>query len=80
MMPDLTGPELYRELLLVSPLLAKRMIFVTGGAFTASTEEFLGTPGREHIDKPFDPEHLRAIMQRILSCGGDESPTAAMIP
>jgi CheY-like chemotaxis protein len=42
------------------------MIFLTGGAFTESGRRFLTDPPREHIEKPFDPSNLRAIVARYL--------------
>jgi CheY-like chemotaxis protein len=66
MMPDMTGMELHRELALCAPDQASRMIFLTGGAFTAAARQFLAEPHREHIEKPFDSNNLRAIVQRYL--------------
>ncbi len=66
MMPDMTGMELHRELLRVCPELAKRMIFMSGGAFTPEAREFLAAMGT-HVDKPFDAADLRALVQRYLS-------------
>jgi len=66
MMPQMTGEELYRELSRVSPEQAKRMIFLTGGAFTPSAQRFLADSAIEYIEKPFDSSNLRAIVQRHL--------------
>jgi len=66
MMPEMTGMDLHRELLLVAPDQANKMIFLTGGAFTASARTFLSEPPKEYIEKPFDAANLRAIVQRYL--------------
>ena len=66
MMPDMTGMDLHRELSLVAPEQANRMIFVTGGAFTDRARQFLSETPREHIEKPFHAANLRAIIQRYL--------------
>ena len=66
MMPDMTGMDLHRELLRVAPEQADKMIFVTGGAFTEKALHFLSTTSKEHIEKPFHPANLRAIVQRYL--------------
>jgi len=66
MMPDMTGMDLHRELLLVAPDQAGRMIFVTGGAFTPTARRFLSETPKEHIEKPFDSANLRAIVRRYL--------------
>jgi PAS domain S-box-containing protein len=66
MMPDMTGMELHGELSRIAPEQAAKMIFVTGGAFTAKALQFLSETSREHIEKPFHPANLRAIVQRYL--------------
>jgi PAS domain S-box-containing protein len=66
MMPEMTGMEFHAELACSTPLMAERMIFVTGGAFTPTATAFLAQVPNEQIDKPFDPRELRAIVQRIL--------------
>ncbi|MDQ3031270.1 MAG: PAS domain S-box protein [Myxococcota bacterium] len=66
MMPEMTGMDLHRELALVAPAQADRMIFLTGGAFTPGARHFLSEPPKEHLEKPFDAANLRAIVQRYL--------------
>jgi CheY-like chemotaxis protein len=66
MMPDMTGMDLHRELSRVAPEQANRMIFLTGGAFTTKARHFLSETPKEHIEKPFDPANLRAIVRRYL--------------
>jgi PAS domain S-box-containing protein len=67
MMPIMTGMELYHELMRVAPEQAKRMIFVTGGAFTEKARTFLSETLKEHIEKPFNAANLRAIVNRYLN-------------
>lgn len=69
MMPDMTGMDLHRELSIVAPAMANRMIFLTGGAFTHQARSFLTDPPKEHIEKPFDAANVRAIVQRHLRSG-----------
>ena len=66
MMPDMTGMDLHRELVLTAPEQASRMIFVTGGAFTEKAQQFLAETSTEHIEKPFHAANLRAIVHRYL--------------
>jgi len=66
MMPEMTGMDLFGELSVVAPEMANRMIFLTGGAFTAKARNFLTDPPKEHIEKPFDGANVRAIVQRYL--------------
>jgi PAS domain S-box-containing protein len=66
MMPDMTGMDLHAELARIAPKQAARMIFLTGGAFTAKAVQFLAETVQAHIDKPFDPHALRSIVQRCM--------------
>ncbi len=66
MMPEMTGMDLHRELSRIAPEQADRMIFVTGGAFTADARQFLTQTPREHLEKPFSTTNLRAIVQRYV--------------
>ena len=66
MMPDMTGMDFHRWLSGVAPQLATRLIFMTGGAFTAKAQQFLAETPNEHIEKPFHPANLRAIIRRHL--------------
>lgn len=59
MMPDLTGMELHADLVVSAPAVARRMVFVTGGAFTPAARTFMDTVQNARVDKPFDPQKLR---------------------
>ena len=62
MMPQMTGMELYAALLKVAADQAKRMVFLTGGAFTPAARAFLDEVANLRIEKPFDPLTLRAVV------------------
>ncbi len=62
MMPQITGMDLYRQLQAELPEQAGRMIFLTGGAFTAGARRFLEEVSNLRIEKPFDTRMLRAIV------------------
>ena len=49
---------------------ARRMIFLTGGAFTTDAAEFLNLMQRRHLAKPFTAEELRETLQHHLSRWG----------
>jgi PAS domain S-box-containing protein len=66
MMPDITGIELYETLARELPEMARRMVFITGGAFTPRARAFLDTVPNPRTDKPFDPHHLRELIQGRL--------------
>ncbi len=67
MMPDMTGMELYEQLRSAAPVLADRTVFLTGGAFTAGAREFLARVPNARLEKPFEPDQLRALVARVLA-------------
>jgi CheY-like chemotaxis protein len=62
MMPDMTGIELYAELMRQHPDQASRMVFLTGGPSTNLAKDFLARVPNAHIEKPFDSGRLRALV------------------
>jgi len=66
MMPEMTGMDLHAELSRRAPSLARRMVFLTGGAFTARAREFLDGVKNARVEKPFDPEGLRGLVTSLL--------------
>ena len=62
MMPRMSGMELYSRLESAAPAFTRRMIFITGGAFSQGARDFLRTCDRPVLDKPIDTAALaRAI-------------------
>jgi hypothetical protein len=49
------------------PALLSRVVFVTAGAFTPGARDFLERIPNERIRKPFDPQKIRDLVQRIAS-------------
>jgi PAS domain S-box-containing protein len=70
MMPDMTGMEMARMLEQRDPGANRRLVFLTGGAYTADAAEFLRSAVNRTIDKPFMPDDLRRRVQQLLA----ESP------
>ncbi|HTN53223.1 MAG TPA: ATP-binding protein [Anaeromyxobacter sp.] len=64
MMPQMTGMELHERLASGDPDHARRMIFVTGGAFTERAAEFLRSTPNPCLEKPFDADVLRLVVER----------------
>jgi signal transduction histidine kinase len=64
LMPELSGMDLYRAVAVRDPGLARRFVFLTGGAFTPAARAFLEREGVEWVEKPFDPTHLRSVVAR----------------
>jgi CheY-like chemotaxis protein len=66
MMPEMSGMELEERLQAEAPELVERMVYLTGGAFTARSRAFLEA-GRPHLDKPVDPKELRACVAKRIA-------------
>jgi PAS domain S-box-containing protein len=65
MMPELTGMELYDQVRQRDARLARRIVFMTGGAFTARAAAFLEQLENPCLEKPFDGAALRELVLRI---------------
>lgn len=66
MMPELTGAALYQKLAALDLAQARRMIFITGGALTSATTQFLAQIQQPVLGKPFTPAELREKVEEIL--------------
>ncbi|MBI4816123.1 MAG: PAS domain S-box protein [Deltaproteobacteria bacterium] len=62
MMPQMTGMELFERLEAEYPELAKRTVFLTGGAFTEAAKAFLERVPNPRLDKPFETQALLEII------------------
>ena len=69
MMPEMTGMEFHEALARRMPERARDIIFITGGAFTATAREFLARVDNARLDKPFDLEALCALVEARLKEG-----------
>jgi len=67
MMPEMSGQQLYARLLETRPALAERMIFLTGGAFTPATEEFVRSTRAPVLEKPFEKAQLLETIEAMLA-------------
>ncbi|HEX3757516.1 MAG TPA: two-component regulator propeller domain-containing protein [Kofleriaceae bacterium] len=81
MMPNMTGIELLEELRRIAPCQAQRLIFLSGGAFTAQARERLDALGVPQLEKPVTAKELRACVLRVATeTGPSAGPTAARYP
>jgi two-component system cell cycle sensor histidine kinase/response regulator CckA len=72
MMPEMSGIELFDEIRRLSPRLARRVIFLTGGAFTAEATAFLDSVRNPVVEKPFEVAQLRAVIDEVLRRTGEQ--------
>jgi FixJ family two-component response regulator len=64
-MPELSGIELHELLERDDPELAKRTVFLTGGAFSGRAQTFLEAVGQPHLEKPVDLKMVRELLMRL---------------
>jgi CheY-like chemotaxis protein len=65
MMPNITGIDLHRELTRAHPAQAQRMIFLTGGSFSAEADDFLTKVQNPWLQKPFATEALQRACRQM---------------
>jgi CheY-like chemotaxis protein len=70
MMPHMTGMDFHEALEQELPEQSQRVVFLTGGAFTAKARAFLERVKNLRIDKPFEVAALRALVAQRLGGGG----------
>jgi signal transduction histidine kinase len=75
MMPGMDAPALYDELCKVAPAQAQRMVFMSGGAFTARARDFLERVPNARVDKPFDTAALRVLVRARMALPELRDPT-----
>jgi PAS domain S-box-containing protein len=64
MMPIMTGMDFYAEVVRVEPKLARRIVFMTGGAFTTRARGFVESIVNTCLEKPLDMSKLRSLIAR----------------
>jgi PAS domain S-box-containing protein len=67
MMPNMTGIELLDRLEDVAPDQAQRVIFLTGGVFTAQTQQRLEASGNPQLQKPISAQELRVCVAQMVA-------------
>jgi len=70
LMPEVTGVELYTELRQIAPDQADCMIFLTGGAFSESSQRFLDGVSNRWFEKPCNLDLLRAAVREVVVRNG----------
>jgi len=72
LMPEMTGIALFEAIAELAPDQANRMLFMTGGTFTADAAAFLEARTDRVIEKPFDKAALMsAISARLRAAQGE---------
>ena len=63
MMPEFSGMDVFEAVQRARPDVAKRFVFMTGGAFTPRARRFLESTENEWLEKPFDISQIRAMVE-----------------
>jgi PAS domain S-box-containing protein len=66
MMAEVTGRQFHEALRASSPEAAQRVIFMTGGAYTPSSLDFVARMTNPILMKPFKPEELEKLLLPLL--------------
>ncbi|MFL5346572.1 MAG: MASE1 domain-containing protein [Hyalangium sp.] len=66
-MPGTTGMDIYARLHEQSPELARRLVFMSGGAYTPAASHFLRSVPNQVLEKPVRPELLLATIDAALA-------------
>ena len=66
MMPVLSGMDFFAELERLDAEQARRVVFLTGGAFTPRAREFLDRTPNPCLEKPFELEEFRRLVGELL--------------
>lgn len=67
MMPELTGMDIFQVLRFNRPGYESRVVFMTGGAFTAAAKRFLAQVPNARIEKPFNLKALQRMVQHSIA-------------
>ncbi len=63
-MPGTSGMDFYRQLRERDPGVAARVVFISAGAYTDESSDFLDSVPNERLEKPFDAARLRSLVAR----------------
>lgn len=66
MMPGLSGAGVYEKVAAARPALAKRMVFISGGTFTAKAKAFASSVEQPVLEKPIRQSDLCRSIEMIL--------------
>ena len=64
--PEMSGMDFYDQVARRFPALTTRVVFVSGGPLTAAASAFLDRVANERIEKPFDLQAVRELVQRFV--------------
>jgi PAS domain S-box-containing protein len=66
-MPETTGMDIYARLREQEPELARRLVFISGGAYTSAARDFIRTVPNQVLEKPVRPDVLLATIDKAMA-------------
>ncbi len=75
MMPKMSGLQFHKTIAEHAPHYLNRIIFLTGGSFTAETDAFLKSPEIVYCEKPVDTRVLLGAIQKRIAAAKTDSST-----
>lgn len=66
MMPGMSGMKLHAWLQKEDPALADHVVFMTGGAFTPGSSEYLAKVSNARVEKPFDIDGFPRLVAQLV--------------
>jgi two-component system, NtrC family, sensor kinase len=80
MMPRMNGIDFYAELSVLSPEMARRTGFLTGGAVTMQARRFVKEHAEITLEKPVEVAKLRAMIRFLVQRGVEAGPASVRRP
>lgn len=68
-LPDLSGADVYRDVVGARPELARAFVLITGGAVTAEARSFLEQHAGPLLQKPFTLVEVERLVQQLTTLG-----------
>lgn len=66
-MPDVSGMDVYTQVVQARADVGQRFVFMTGGTFSPRARDFLDQVSNERLDKPFDLQTVRNLARNRCS-------------
>jgi PAS domain S-box-containing protein len=73
-MPGINGQQFYGMAIEKRPVLARRIVFITGDLVNEETQKFLQSTGNPHLPKPFSLVHVKAAVAEVIQRNGTSEP------
>jgi DNA-binding response OmpR family regulator len=65
-MPLMDGKEFYLKVKETFPMLAKRIVFLTGDVANQQTISFIRETGNDHLQKPFTIQEVKSLLENFF--------------